>query len=228
MKSHCVILARGGSKGLPNKNIKKFCGKPLIYWTISQSLNSKCFEEVWVSSDSDKILQISKKIGANIIKRPKKLSNDSSSSEAAWLHALQFIEKKFGKIDIFFSPQVTSPIRESKDIADAIKIFKDKKLDSLFSSNTFPALTLWQEDNKSKLNSINYDYKNRSLRQFDKKQYIENGSFYMFTPQTLLKYNNRFGKKIGYSIMDFWKMFEIDNISDFKLCELIMKKYLIK
>ena len=71
MKSHCVILARGGSKGLPNKNIKKFCGKPLIYWTISQSLNSKCFEEVWVSSDSDKILQISKKLERILLKDQK-------------------------------------------------------------------------------------------------------------------------------------------------------------
>ena len=78
------------------------------------------------------------------------------------------------------------------------------------------------------LKSINYDYKNRLLRQVDKKQYVENGSFYMFKVNTLKKYNNRFGIKIGFGEMDFWKMFEIDNYSDLKLVELIMKDYLLK
>ena len=227
MKSHCIILARAGSKGIPNKNIINFCGKPLIYWTITQALNSNCFEEVWVSSDDEKILDIAENMGSKIIKRPSKYSRDKSSSEEAWLHSIKFIEKKYGNFDIVFSPQVTSPLREVKDITSALKIFKAQKLDSLFSSNIFPALTLWSKKGKN-LKSINYDYKNRLLRQIDKKQYVENGSFYIFKTNTLKKYNNRFGIKIGFSEMEFWKMFEIDNYSDLKLVELIMKDYLLK
>ena len=73
-KTYSIILARGGSKGIKNKNLVKINNKPLIFWTIFQSLKSKKIDEVWVSSDSKKILSISKKIGANIIKRPKKFS----------------------------------------------------------------------------------------------------------------------------------------------------------
>ena len=80
-----IILARGGSKGLPNKNILDFCGKPLIAWTIENCINGGA-SSVWVSSDSEKILEISKKYGANIIERPNEISGDLASSESAWLH----------------------------------------------------------------------------------------------------------------------------------------------
>ena len=83
-----VILARGGSKGIPKKNIIDFCGKPLIEWTIKH-----CFEggvtSVWVSSDSFEILNISKNCGANTILRPDDLSHDISTSESSWLHAFK-------------------------------------------------------------------------------------------------------------------------------------------
>ena len=91
MENHCIILARGGSKGIPNKNIIPFCGKPLIYWTIKQAKESKVFKYIWVSSDSDKILKISKRYGAKTIKRPKKYSSDFSSSEDAWEHSIKYI-----------------------------------------------------------------------------------------------------------------------------------------
>lgn len=129
-----IILARGGSKGIKNKNMIKIKNKPLIFWTIKNCLNSKKIGAVWVSSDSNKILNFSKKCGANIIKRPKKYANDNSSSESAWLHAVNFLESK----KIFFSNivglQPTSPLRSNNDIDDACKMFIKKKLDSLFTA----------------------------------------------------------------------------------------------
>ena len=88
-----IILARGGSKGLPNKNILNFCGKPLIAWTINNCLDAG-ISSVWVSSDSDEILQIASEYGAKKIKRPDNISGDFASSESAWLHAINIIELK--------------------------------------------------------------------------------------------------------------------------------------
>ena len=93
-----IILARGGSKGIKNKNLRKINKKPLIYWSIKQCLNSKKVRETWLSSDSSKILDYAKRNGVKIIKRPKKYASSNSSSESAWLHAVTFLEKKKNKI----------------------------------------------------------------------------------------------------------------------------------
>ena len=118
MKIVAIILARGGSKGISNKNIIDFCGKPLLVWTIEH-----CFaggiELVYVSSDSKEILNTGEKYGAKTINRPKDISGDAASSESGWLHALDIIENKIGNIDWVFAPQVTSPLRSKDDIYNA-------------------------------------------------------------------------------------------------------------
>ena len=90
---HSIILARGGSKGIKNKNLIKIKKKPLLYWSIEKSIKSKSIHKTWVSSDDLKILNYSKKLGAKIIKRPKSISGDNATSEAAWFHAIQTITK---------------------------------------------------------------------------------------------------------------------------------------
>lgn len=228
MKISAIILARGGSKGLPNKNILKFCGKPLISWTIENCFNAG-INSVWVSSDSEAILEISENSGAQVLKRPGDLSNDNSTSEEAWLHAVNHIEALQNKtIDLVFAPQVTSPLRETKDITNAIKIIDEKKLDSLFSSSVVEDLFFWQKDGKGTLESVNYDWKNRKRRQEISKKFVENGSFYFFKPNILRSTNNRFGGKIGLVEMESWKMFEIDSYEDFKMCSALMNEFLIK
>ena len=96
MKSVAIILARGGSKGIPNKNIIQFCGKPLIAWTIENCLDSEVCS-VYVSSDNHDILDISKQYGASCIERPSQISGDKATSESGWLHALEMIENIKGK-----------------------------------------------------------------------------------------------------------------------------------
>ena len=107
-----IILARGGSKGIKLKNLFKINNKPLIYWTIKHCLNSKKINSVWVSSDNNKILNYSQKMGVKIIKRPKVYSKDTSSSESAWLHAIEHIEKRGFHIKNVVGLQPTSPIRK--------------------------------------------------------------------------------------------------------------------
>ena len=94
MKFHAIILARGGSKGIKNKNLIHVNKKPLLYWSIRAALTTKEISKVWVSSDSHNILNLSKKLGTEIIKRPKLLSTDKSSSEDGWLHAIKEIKKR--------------------------------------------------------------------------------------------------------------------------------------
>jgi len=224
---HGIILARGGSKGILNKNIIDFCGKPLIAWTIEQCLQSKHIDNVWVSSDSQNILDAAKEYGAKTISRPDNISGDLASSEAAWMHAIEIIQRDTN-IDLVFAPQATSPLRETQDIDHAIELFQKEDYDSMFSSSITEDLFFWEKDKNNKLQSVNYDYLNRQRRQDIKEKIIENGSFYIFKPEVIKKYNNRFGGKIGHSQMEFWKMFEIDNIEDLRMCSALMQEFLIK
>tara|TARA_B110000238_G_C16055028_1_gene407853 strand:+ start:325 stop:1044 length:720 start_codon:yes stop_codon:yes gene_type:complete len=227
MNIHCIILARGGSKGILNKNIINFCGKPLLAWTIDQCLGSEKVSDVWVSSDDDQILQVAEKYGAKIIKRPNEISGDSSTSESAWQHAIDYLHNNDCQVDIVLGPQVTSPLREVSDIDNAITSFINGNYDSMFAASIADDLFIWEES-RGGVDSINYDYKNRKRRQEFKEQIIENGSFYLFKPYIIQKDFNRLGGKIGYSIMDFWKMFEIDNADDLRMCSALMKEFLIK
>ncbi len=221
-----VILARGGSKGIPNKNIKKFCGVPLLAWSIKVGKKVIDASDVWVSSDDEEILKISKKYGAKIIKRPKKLASDKSTSVSGYQHALEEIQKNKKNVDAIIALQPTSPIRISKDVDIAIKKFKDKGYDSLFSASDFSDSFLWEEKSNKKLIGINHNYKIRKRRQEINSQFLENGSFYIFKSKVLKK-NTIFGGKIGYSLMPFWRSFEIDEIEDWEFCSVIMKAYLL-
>jgi N-acylneuraminate cytidylyltransferase len=220
MKIVCIIPARGGSKGIPRKNILDFCGKPLIAWSIEQALESQYIDKVYVSTDDKKIAEISKKYGAEIIQRPSELSTDTASSEEALLHALSIIEKQT-KVDAVLFLQATSPIRESKDIDEAIETFQSQGADSLFSAAILEDFCIWKKENNI-LKSITFDYKNRGRRQDREPYYLENGSLYIFKPEILHKYKNRLGGKIIMYIMPYWKSFEIDTWEDIEICEYFM------
>lgn len=215
MMIHSIILARGGSKGIKNKNLIIIKKKPLLYWSIIKSSNSKKIKYTWVSSDKKKILDFAKKNGAKTILRPKKYSTDSSTSESAWKHAINFIVKKKYKIDLIVGIQPTSPIRDSIDFDNAIKYFLKKKLDSLFSATKIHDFFTWSIY-KGNIKA-NYDYKKRLRRQKIKKNYLENGSFYIFKKNYFLKYNNRLFGKIGAFIMEKKKSFQIDDLIDVKI-----------
>ena len=222
-----IILARGGSKGIPGKNIIDFCGKPLIVWTIEQLQHSKGINLIWVSSDNEEILTLSQRYGVETIQRPSEISGDTATSESGWLHALEVIENKVGRVSVVIAPQVTSPLREPADIERGLNDFKNQKCDSMFSCSVAEDILIWEKASNRELRSLNYDYKNRKRRQDIPQQYIENGSFYLFTPEILRKHNNRFGDRIGVTRMEFWKMFEIDSMEDLKMCEALMKTFLL-
>jgi len=222
-KVAAIILARGGSKGIPKKNIKDFCGKPLVAWSIIQSKNTPEIDEVYVSSDSDEILKIGKKYGATPIKRPDEISGDKAKSEEAVLHALEVLGNDY---EIILMLEPTAPLRRPDDFSKAIQQFRKEGWDSGFSGGELADFLIWKYNKDGVLESINYDYKRQGPRQERQPDYVENGAIYFFKPEIMQKYKNRFGGKIGMYLMDFWQSFEIDSPDDWKLVELLFKHYL--
>lgn len=222
-----VILARGGSKGIPRKNIMDFAGKPLLAWSILQALDSNVVDTVYVSSDSDEILEAAIQYGAVAVKRPDELATDTSTSEVALLHVLDKIHSERG-IDperVAFL-QATSPLREPADIAGAVRAFDEQQADSLFSDAVLDDFCAWFEED-GELKGKTFDPWNRGRRQDRKPFYLENGSIYVFKPSLLRNTGNRLGGKIGRYSMHFWKSYEIDTMENVELCEFYFRKHLL-
>jgi N-acylneuraminate cytidylyltransferase len=219
-----VIAARGGSKGIPNKNLIDLCGKPLLAWTVIQAAAARGVDVVAVSSDSDEILAAAEAAGAVGVRRPDEISGDLASSESAWLHALEAIDGRLGPFERVVALQATSPIREASDIEGALETFEREQLDSLLSVCEVEDYFNWRiGDNGPE--PINYDYHNRRMRQQIEKRYLENGSFYVLVPTLLREQQNRLGGRIGMHLMERHKMFQIDRPEDIKLCAAIMRSY---
>jgi CMP-N-acetylneuraminic acid synthetase len=217
-----VIPARGGSTRIKNKNIKIFNKKPLVAWTIKAALQSKLIDDVYVTSENENILKLSKKYLAKIIKRPKKLSNSIIMPDEAIKHAYLEINKNY---DYIVTLQPTSPLRTAKDIDGAVnKIIKTKadSLLSVFKTHAF----LWKKSRNYYL-PTNYDY-NKRPRSQESELFQENGAIYITKPKILLKKNNRLGGKITTYCLSFWKSIDIDFLEDFHAAEVLQKNIKLK
>ena len=222
-----VILARGGSKGIPRKNLVDLCGRPLLVWSILSAVDADGVDSVWVSSDDDEILSVSAAAGANTISRPIELADDVATSESGWVHALDVIERDQGRVDLVVGLQATSPLRTGGDIDKAIADRREQECDSLLSVEVLDDFLIWQKDASFGYSSVNYDYRNRGRRQDRELQYHENGSIYVFTPELLRRKGNRLGGRIGVSVMPAWRSLQIDSPEDLELCTTIMLRYML-
>ena len=222
MSNIAIIPARGGSKGVPRKNIRLLKDKPLIAHSISAAKESKYTDKVYVSTDNLEIAEISRQYGAEIINRPDELAGDTASSESALIHALSEIEQSGVSPDLVVFLQCTSPIRTGTDIDKGIAKLQADNADSLLSVSPSHRF-LWEEvDGVAK--SINYDYRDRPRRQDMQPQYVENGSIYIFKPWVLKEFGNRLGGKISLFVMSEAASWEIDSPLDFEIAESLMKK----
>ncbi len=220
-----VIPARGGSKGIPRKNLIELCGKPLVAWSILQARAARGVDSVWVSSDSDEILDVAAAHGARPIKRPAEIAGDTASSESAWRHALDVIESGGTRVTRVLGMQPTSPIREPSDIEGALHQFEREQLDSMLSCCEVEDFFIWKVPADGQPAGVNHDHRQRLRRQSIEKRYLENGSFYVFKPQLVREHDNRLGGRMGIYVMAKHKMFQIDNLEDVKLCQAIMRGY---
>jgi CMP-N,N'-diacetyllegionaminic acid synthase len=222
MKTIALIPARGGSQGLPRKNIKILNNKPLIVHTIEDALESQYVDKVFVTTDDQEIRKISQSVKAEVILRPVDLASHTASSELALIHALDFIEKSASPELIIFL-QCTSPFRSGNDIDRAIEQFKKEDSDSLLSVSPSHRF-LWSTKNGNPI-PLNYDYLNRPRRQDMDQEYVENGSIYIFKPWVLRKYESRLGGKISLFKMDNIATIDIDSASDFHVAESLCQKH---
>ena len=216
-----IIPARGGSKGIPHKNIVPLCGKPLIAYTIEQAINTKSISHVYVSTDDKEISAVAKLYGAVAIRRPVDISGDIASSELALLHVLNYLkdsENLEPEIVVFL--QATSPLRRTDDIQNAIDTLQRENADSLFSCCSVHGF-VWRKE-REVLSSFSYDYRNRQMRQNAPEDFVENGSIYVFKPWVIRKYNNRLGGKIATYRMHALDSFQIDEPEDVQIMEQLI------
>ena len=224
----CTICMRGSSKGVKNKNIIDINGKPLLYYTVSKAINSKIFNEIVASSDSKKILSLSKKFGVkNTIIRPKILSNDKSGKVPAIKHALLKIQKKLNKkFDYVIDLDVTCPLRSIADIKKAFNHFIKSKSDNLVSatySRKSPYFNIVHKKN-NKIELIKKQKNNILRRQDVPITYDLNASIYIWKSEALIKNPSIFQKKTSIYLMPKLKSFDIDDVVDLKITKLFLKK----
>lgn len=223
-----VIPARGGSKGLPGKNIKLLNGKPLIAYTIEAALKSKFIDRVIVSTDDKKIAEVAFKYGAEVpFLRPKELSEDNSKSIDNFIYTIDKLNKYNNRIQSFIVLQPTSPLRKSKHIDEAISLFNKKDALSVISVVQSQIPLNWH---KKILNSgVLVDYfencVNNQNRQEGEKVYLPNGAIYIFNFLALKKNYNYYNEKTYPYIMNEVDSVDIDTLLDFKLAELLIKGY---
>jgi CMP-N-acetylneuraminic acid synthetase len=225
----CIICARKGSKRLKNKNIKKLFGKPLIFHTIKQAINSKIFDKVVFSSDSKKLIKMAIKFGAlSWFVRPKKLSNDKAAKMPVIKHAILEAEKKFGyKFDYICDLDVTSPLRKISDIRNAFKKIKISNQDMLISGNKArknPFFNMIQKNGKNSVKLVIKPKKFYVRTQDAPAVYELNASIYFWKRNACFIQKGPFCKKTFFYEMPYKRSIDIDNLSDFKLVEFFGKK----
>lgn len=224
-----IILARGGSKGVPKKNIKLLKGKPLIVYTIESALKSKYLDRVIVSTDNREIAEISKKNGAEVIKRPKRLATNRAKVIDAVLHAIDILKKERYRLDIVVLLQPTSPLRDHKDIDETIKLFLVNKPEFLVSVYRLEHSSYCSFQLKGKYLKPISGWKYFKLnRQEIPKTYMPNGAIYISTPKAIKKYRMFLSTKTIPYIMSREKSVDIDEEIDFKIAEFLLKNHVIK
>jgi CMP-N-acetylneuraminic acid synthetase/spore coat polysaccharide biosynthesis predicted glycosyltransferase SpsG len=219
MKILAVIPARGGSKGIPRKNVRLMCGKPLISYSIENALNSTFNLDVVVSTDDEEIERIALLYGSKVIKRPVELATDNVTLDSVIYHALMEMEKKYNKTyDIVITMQPTSPVLKSSTLENAIKYFIENNFDTVISGINRPHLSWTEIDGK-----IVPLYKERLNRQYLPKNLVETGAFFI-TKRKFVKENSRLGDKISIYEVPENESIDIDSPQDWWIAEKELSK----
>lgn len=219
-----IVPVRIGSKSIPEKNIKNFCGKPLIYWTLESLQKSKNIDKIYVASDSKKINNVVDSFNLNkveIYNRDPQNSTDNASTESVLMEVIN--NYSFNENEIIYLNQVTNPFVKPNDIDNAFNYFTENKFDSLLTCSISKRF-FWNEDGTP----INYDYNNRLRRQDFEGTLIENGAFYISNVKNILKHKNRLSGKIGIFKMSECSSYEIDDHNDWVICENLFGKNIDK
>ena len=224
-KSIAIILARGGSKRLPNKNILKIDNKPLVAWSIEAAINSRQFTKVLVSTDSKKILNISKKYNAEVPFLRSKAADDYSTSSLATYYALRQAEKFWGeKYDLVVQLMANCPLRTAEDIKKSIKAFKKSKTPSQISCFRYGWMNPWWA---VKLNKKGIPFKifpklTEKRSQDYQKLYCPSGAIWIARRDNFINKKNFYMKGHRYQEINWISALDIDDKEDFKMAKICL------
>lgn len=223
MKTIAFIPVRGGSKSIPLKNIKLFCGKPLVCWNIEALEKCTEVDEIIVATDSDQIeatVTSPNYTKTNIYRRSAENACDTASTESVMLEYIN--HAKLSGDSVFMLVQATSPLTETRHFCEALAIYQTGIYDSMLTCVRNYRF-FWNADGTSK----NYDYKNRPRRQNFEGELMENGAFYINTVGNILSSGNRLSGKIGIYEMPEYTATEIDEPDDWIILENLMRKHVL-
>jgi pseudaminic acid cytidylyltransferase len=217
-----IVTARGGSKGLPRKNVLPFCGKPLIAHSIEAAKNSSAIDRIIVSTDDEEIADISREFGAEVpFMRPAELASDTAGSREVILHALSFLKKQRTPVEDFCLLQPTSPLRTSADIDGALKIFLEKRADSVLSVTPYDHPVQWAVEMLDNGILLPREKEKTGRRQDMAEYYRPNGAVYMFRTEFFKNSAGYFGANSYGYIMPPERSIDIDTQLDFVVAETI-------
>ena len=232
MKIIGIIPARGGSKGIPKKNLVKILDKSLLHYAIIAAKKSQYIDKFYVSTDDKEISLAAKELNSSVIERPAELASDESASFDVIKHAIDFLEKEqsiYPDISVLIQP--TTPFRDSSDIDKAIEIIKKENCDSVVSVAQTPSH--FNPDWQLKVNPDGFLKKiddsdlSKIITQRQKltKTYYRNGAIYISRVNTLKKYGNLYGKKIVPYLMPYKRSVNIDNYDDLEMAKFLAKNF---
>lgn len=226
LKFVALICARKGSKGVKNKNIKLFDGKPLIAWSILKAKKIKKISTVFVSTDSKKIREISLKYGAKVpFLRPKRLATDNSPEWKSWQHAIKTLNKKKIYFDNLVVLPVTSPLRDEKDILKCLNLYEKKKKNVITytEAKRNPYFNMVVKKKGGNLEIIN-NKKKYINRQLAPRVYDVSTVCYVFKVSDVIQQNHLYSKKVVGVEIPRKRSIDIDDEMDFNIALLIKKK----
>lgn len=230
MEILAIIPARGGSKGIPGKNIKLLAGKPLLFYTIDAAKNSKYITRTVVSTESAQIKDIALSLGAEVIDRPIELAQDETKTAPVLLQVVSELEKQNYYPDIVVLLQATCPLRNAKELDEAVELFfanRKNGVDSVFAAKEIGTThSKWRrspEDEADKVYECLYDYRNRPRRQDKDKHYpmyAETGATYIIKTDVMKRVKDFIGDKPELYLDG--SAGDIDAIEDFEKAEKII------
>jgi N-acylneuraminate cytidylyltransferase len=221
-----IIPARGGSKRVPKKNIKNLYGKPLIYYSINSAIQSQYIDKIIVSTEDEEIKDISIQFGAEIVERPNDLAEDESSTIEVVFHVLDKLKEVSYEPTLIILIQPTSPLRDNKDIDNAIELFLKSKCDTLMSVCEPKHPPYWCFTLENGLLKPIFDRKYLSMRSQDlKKAYQPNGAIFIARPKTIYQNKLFYSENTIPYMMPLEKSVDIDDEFDFLIAELLMEKF---
>lgn len=225
MTTHAFIFARGGSKGLPRKNIKLLAGKPLIQYSIETAKKVSSIDKIFVSTDDAEIASIAKSANAIIIDRPAELAEDTSSEWLAWQHSINWVNEHYGEFSGFVSLPATSPLRSVEDVQHAINKRLEKNADiciSVTPANRSPYFNMVKINSEEEVSLVNASNSEIFRRQDAPKVFDITTVVYATTPEFIMNHESIFQGKVTSIEVPKSRAVDIDDIYDFKLAEAIL------